>query len=174
MYVGQQSEYKNIARLGDAHQSLLAKHPSLKLVLVGKIDSAAERNQHYFKQRDYKNIIFTGFTEDDQLNWLYKNAAAYVFPSRMEGFGLPGIEAMMMGAPVVSSDATCLPEVYEDAALYFNPLDIDDIAAKIDTVLSDSKLRKSLITKGHFQAKKYNWKKTASQTLAVYRSGPKD
>lgn len=170
MYVGQQSEYKNIARLGDAHQKLLKTHPDLKLVLVGKIDSAAKRNQDYFEKNSYKNITFTGFTDDDQLNWLYKHTAAYIFPSRMEGFGLPGIEAMMMGAPVISSTATCLPEVYEDAALYFNPLDSDDMAAKIDEVLLDEVRRSDLIKRGYFQAEKYNWKRTAEQTLAVYNS----
>jgi len=174
MYVGQQSEYKNIARLGDAHQKLLSTHPSLRLILVGKIDSAAKRNQDYFKRRAYKNITFTGFTEDDQLNWLYKHAAAYTFPSRMEGFGLPGIEAMMMGAPVVSSNATCLPEVYEDAAHYFDPFDTDDMAAKIDEVLSNKSLRTALVKKGFSQAQKYSWKKTAEQTLAVYRSVLRD
>jgi glycosyltransferase involved in cell wall biosynthesis len=168
MYVGQQSEYKNIARLGDAHQRLLAAHPDLKLVLVGKIDSAAERNQNYFSKKSYKNIIFTGFCEDDQLNWLYKNTAAYIFPSRMEGFGLPGIEAMMMGAPVVSSNATCLPEVYGDAATYFNPLDVDDMSRKIETVLSDKEFRASLIKKGYAQANKYSWKQTATLTHRVY------
>lgn len=170
MYVGQQSEYKNIARLGDAHQKLLTTYPDLKLVLVGKIDSAAQRNQHYFKEKSYKNIVFTGFTDDSQLNWLYKHTAAYVFPSRMEGFGLPGIEAMLMGAPVVSSNATCLPEVYETAALYFNPLDTDEMAAKINEVLSDQTLSSSLVTKGYTQAKKYSWKRTAKQTLKVYNS----
>jgi len=174
MYVGQQSEYKNIARLGDAHQKLLLAHPTLKLVLVGKIDSTAKRNQAYFEHKTYKNIIFTGFTEDDQLNWLYKHAAAYVFPSRMEGFGLPGIEAMIMGTPVVSSNATCLPEVYEDAALYFDPLDTDDMVTKIDKVLTDKRLQSSLIKKGFAQAGKFSWEKTAKQTLAVYYSILKD
>lgn len=174
MYVGQQSEYKNIARLGDAHQKLLETFPSLKLVLVGKIDSAAERNRAYFEQKSYKNITFTGYTEDDQLNWLYKHASAYVFPSRMEGFGLPGIEAMLMGTPVVSSNATCLPEVYEDAALYFDPLDTEDMVTKVSQVLTDDTLRLGLIEKGHIQAGKYSWKKTAKQTLAVYRSVLKD
>lgn len=170
MYVGQQSEYKNIARLGDAHQVLVAKYPSLQLVLVGKIDSAAERNQEYFKKNSYKNITFTGFTEDNQLNWLYKNTRAYIFPSRMEGFGLPGLEAMLMGAPVVSSNATCLPEVYETAALYFDPLNTQDITAKIDQILSNDTLRNTLIEKGFKQAKNYSWEKTAKQTLAVYNS----
>jgi glycosyltransferase involved in cell wall biosynthesis len=170
MYVGQQSEYKNVARLGDAHQRLLATHPDLKLVLVGKIDNAAKRNQDYFNAAAYKNIIFTGFTEDDQLNWLYKHAAAYVFPSRMEGFGLPGIEAMMMGAPVVSSSATCLPEVYEDAAIYFDPLNVADMTEKIGAVLSDAKLRNALIEKGYAQAKKYSWETTTKKTHDVYLS----
>jgi glycosyltransferase involved in cell wall biosynthesis len=86
----------------------------------------------------------------------------------MEGFGLPGIEAMGLGAPVVSSNATCLPEVYGNAAIYFDPLDTDDIANKIDMVLSDNKLRDDLIKKGTKQFKKYSWKKMAKETYEVY------
>jgi glycosyltransferase involved in cell wall biosynthesis len=86
----------------------------------------------------------------------------------MEGFGLPGLEAMGYGAPVVSSNATCLPEVYGDAALYFDPKAIDDMANKISQVLEDSKLRESLIKKGYEQLKKYSWKKMAQETHAIY------
>ena len=169
LYVGQQSDYKNVQRLGDAHQALLNTHPDLQLVLVGKIDAAAANNQAYFKGKRYKNILFTGFVSDNELNWLYAHTNCYVFPSLMEGFGLPGLEAMLHGAPVVSSNATCLPEVYENAAYYFNPLDSDDIARAISTVLDDQALRNKLITAGAEQVKKYSWETTAEQTLAVYR-----
>lgn len=170
MYVGQQSDYKNIRRLGDAHQQLLGTHPDLHLVLAGKVDEAARRNQAYFEKHRYRNILFTGFIEDDQLNWLYANTKAYVFPSLMEGFGFPGLEAMLHDTPVISSNATCLPEVYGEAAYYFNPLDTSDMSRAIGEVLESEDLRKRLVTSGRKQVQKYSWEKTAEQTLAVYKS----
>jgi glycosyltransferase involved in cell wall biosynthesis len=168
LYVGQQSDYKNIKRLGDAHQILLAKYPDLGLVLVGKKNSSALTNEAYFNKRAYKNIVFTDFVDDTQLSWLYAHASAYVFPSLMEGFGLPGLEAMGYGTPVVSSNATCLPEVYGPAAHYFNPLDTSDMAEAIDQVLSDDTIRTRLSKAGYKQIKKYSWKKMAKETHAIY------
>ena len=168
MYVGQQSDYKNIKRLGDAHQILLAKYPDLGLVLVGRKNAAALTNEAYFNERNYKNILFTDFVDDANLSWLYSNAQAYVFPSLMEGFGLPGLEAMGYGTPVVSSNATCLPEVYGQAAHYFNPEDTSDMAEAIDQVLSDDKIRTRLAKAGYKQIKKYSWKKQAQETHKVY------
>lgn len=168
LYVGQQSDYKNIKRLGDAHQILLAKYPDLGLVLVGKKNTSALTNEAYFNDRNYTNIHFTDFIDDSQLSWLYSHAEAYIFPSLMEGFGLPGLEAMGYGTPVVSSNATCLPEVYGQAAHYFNPHDTSDIAEAIDQVLSDDKLRTRLSKAGYKQIKKYSWKKQAQETHAVY------
>lgn len=78
LYVGQQSDYKNIKRLGDAHHLLSTKYPTLGLVLVGKKNAAALANEKYFKERGYNNILFTGFVEDNELNWLYSNAQAYI------------------------------------------------------------------------------------------------
>lgn len=168
LYVGQQSDYKNIKRLGDAHQILLAKYPDLGLVLVGKKNASTLTNETYFNQRMYQNILFTNFVEDNQLSWLYSHASAYVFPSLMEGFGLPGLEAMSYGTPVVSSSATCLPEVYGPAAHYFNPLDTSDMAEAIDQVLSDDTIRTRLSKAGYKQIKKYSWKKMAKETHAIY------
>lgn len=168
MYVGQQSDYKNIKRLGDAHQKLLKTYPDLGLVLVGSKNAAALKNEAYFEKKAYKNILFTGFVEDTQLNWLYGHATAYVFPSLMEGFGLPGLEAMSHGTPVISSNATCLPEIYGKAAHYFDPKNIDDIARAITEVLGNEKLQQKLSVNGYEQIKKYSWKKMAEQTFKVY------
>ena len=168
LYVGQQSDYKNIRRLGDAHQQLLKNYPELGLVLVGRKNASALNNEKYFSNKKYKNILFTDFIPDSQKDWLYTQASAYVFPSLMEGFGLPGLEAMGYGAPVVSSNATCLPEVYGDAAIYFDPKSVNDMAKKISTVLEDESLRKDLIAKGYEQLKKYSWKKMAKETHAIY------
>jgi glycosyltransferase involved in cell wall biosynthesis len=168
LYVGQQSDYKNIKRLGDAHQILLVKYPDLGLVLVGKKNQSALTNEKYFIDRQYKNILFTDFVDDSQLSWLYTHASAYVFPSLMEGFGLPGLEAMSYGIPVVSSNATCLPEIYEQAAHYFNPMDTSDIATAIEQVLSDDTIHTRLSKAGFKQIKKYSWKKMAKETYAIY------
>jgi glycosyltransferase involved in cell wall biosynthesis len=174
MYIGQQSDYKNIRRLGDAHQKLLETHPDLGLILVGRKDKAAKMVEAYFKKKGYKNILYTDFVPDAQRDWLLKNCAAYVFPTLMEGFGLPALEAMGYGTPVASSSASPLPEIYDDAAHYFDPYDIDDMARAIDDILTDSSLRKELIKKGSKQLKKYSWERMARQTHTVYMNALKE
>ncbi len=169
LYVGQQSDYKNIKRLGDAHQKLLANHPDLGLILVGRVNKSAQITKEYFEKKGYKNIHFTGFIEDDQRDWLYKNCAAYVFPSLMEGFGLPPLEAMQYDAPVISSNASCMPEVLGDAAHYFTPTSVDDIVRAISDVLINDELRTNLITNGKKQREKYSWHTMAKETLDQYK-----
>lgn len=169
MYVGQQSDYKNIKGLVLAHQKLIQQQPDLGLVLVGGINDMTRINQDWVQKNNYKNIHFTGFVPDDQLAWLYAHTQAYIFPSLMEGFGLPGLEAMGHGAPVVSSNTTCLPEIYGDAAHYFDPKNVDDIAEKIAEVLNDETLRTKLVQNGYSQIKKYSWTKTAKQTYDIYK-----
>lgn len=173
LYVGQQSNYKNLRRLIQAHQQLLTTLPELHLVFVGKMNLYGEQTKAWAEQQGYKNIVYTGFVNDAELAWLYKNCGAYVYPSLMEGFGLPGLEAMSYGAPVVSSNATSLPEVYGDAAHYFNPEDTDEMTQKIKDVLTDEKLRKKLVANGQKQLKKYSWERMAKQTLDVYMSALK-
>ena len=169
MYVGQQSDYKNIRRLIEAHQQLRQRQPGLKLVLVGSLNASAKQNQAWVEKCGYTDIIFTGFVDDATLAWLYQHCYAYVFPSLMEGFGLPGLEAMAYGAPVASSNASCLPEVYGDGALYFDPLNVDDMARTIERILTDDALRTELIQKGTTQHQRYSWQRMAEQTLEVYR-----
>ncbi len=168
MYVGQQSDYKNIKRLLQAHQLLLKTRPELGLILVGGMNDMAKKNKAWVEKNNYKNVYFAGFVPDDQLAWLYTHTEVYVFPSLMEGFGLPGLEAMTQGAPVISSNATCLPEIYGDAAHYFDPNNVNDMAQKIAEVLNDETLRTELVQKGFTQIKKYSWTKTAQQTHDIY------
>jgi len=168
LYVGQQSDYKNIRRLVLAHQELIKNHPKLHLVLVGGKNKALRTNEAWVQKNNYQQVIFTGFVDDGQLNWLYANATCYVFPSLMEGFGLPGLEAMRAGCPVVSSNATCLPEIYGNAAHYFDPTSIADMTAKIGQILTDAALRSTLINNGTVRVNEYSWERTARQTLAIY------
>lgn len=168
MYTGRPTPHKNLERLVDAFAQLKQKHPELLLVLAGKKDSNYERHAAVVEKKGIAGVVFTGFVTDGQLRWLYEHCTAYVFPSLSEGFGLPGLEAMTHGAPVVSSNATCLPEVYGDAARYFDPLSVSDMAVKIGEVLDDEALRSNLIEKGRAQAATYSWRRTAEQTLAIY------
>lgn len=168
LYVGQQPDYKNIRRLIKAHQKLLEKQPELGLVLVGRMNPDTVANKLWTEKKGFKNIHFTGFIEDAERDWLFTEASAYVFPSLMEGFGLPPLEAMAHGTPVVSSNTSCMPEILGDAAEYFDPFDIDDIAEKTLRVLSDSSLRKNLIKRGHQRVAKYSWQRMAKETHAIY------
>ena len=169
-YAGRAQPHKNLEKLIKSFEKLYASDNEVFLVLAGKHDASYERIVELAAQSPVReNIIFTGFVSDAELKWLYENAQAYVFPSLSEGFGLPGLEAMVHGCPVVSSNATCLPEVYGDAAVYFDPTDEQDMADKILSVLTDQKMRRDLIAKGKTRAAKYSWRRMAEQTLEVYK-----
>jgi glycosyltransferase involved in cell wall biosynthesis len=168
MYVGRPTPHKNLKRLIEAFVLLKAQHPDLLLVLAGKLDTNYRRLEKSVRKRNLKGMVFTGFVSEAELRWLYENCTAYVFPSLSEGFGLPGLEAMVHGAPVVSSNATCLPEIYGEAAHYFDPLDVRAMSDAINEVLTDQDLRADLIQKGRQQAGKYSWQRMAEQTLEVY------
>ena len=175
MHAGSPFPHKNINRLVKAFELLNVQHPNLQLVLAGKREYYFEQLEKVIHSSPISNkIIITGFVSDGELRWLYENTVCYVLPSLSEGFGLPGLEAMQNGTPLVSSNATCLPEVYGNAALYFDPLDVKDMASKINDVLTDKKLRADLIKKGYEQAKKYSWERMAKQTLEVYNKALND
>ena len=114
-----------------------------------------------------EQVRFLDFVYDEDLVEFYKHAKCYVFPSLYEGFGLPVLEAMKFDCPVITSKISSLPEAAGDAALYVDPLDVDDIAKKIEKVLEDKELRKELIKKGKEQIKKFSWEKSAKETLKI-------
>lgn len=174
MYIGRPTPHKNLGRLIEAFALLQQTRPDLYLVLAGKKDTNYARHEATVQAKGIQNVIFTDFISDGQLKWLYQHCKAYVFPSLSEGFGLPGLEAMAHGAPVVSSNATCLPEINGDAAQYFDPLNVKDMADKIGEVLDDPILREDLVDKGRVQAAKYSWQHMAEQTLAVYKQALKN
>lgn len=169
MYVGRPTPHKNLPRLIEAFRILKNQNAELVLALAGKTDRNYKSVERLVKRKGLgDSVVFTGFISEGQLRWMYENTAAYVFPSLSEGFGLPGLEAMAQGAPVVSSNATCLPEIYGEAAHYFDPLDAQDMAVKIASVINNPQLSAKLVKNGHSQIKKYSWKKMAQETLDVY------
>lgn len=168
MYVGRPTPHKNLGRLIDAFAILQKTNPDLHLALVGKKDANHRLHEARIHAEGINNVVFTDFISDAQLRWMFENCQAYVFPSLSEGFGLPALEAMMHGAPVVSSNASCLPEVYGDGAHYFDPMDVSDMVVKITEVLNNQTLRSTLITAGKAQANTYSWTRMAKQTLKIY------
>lgn len=173
MYVGRPNPHKNLYRLISSFIELKKLYPDLFLVLAGKKDSNYRKIAKWVSDRGVEGVIFTGFVSDAQLKWLYENTQAYTFPSLSEGFGLPGLEAMRHGAPVVSSNATCLPEIYGNAAVYFDPYDTADMTVKISSVIKNQRKSQDLIQKGYDQIKQYSWKKMAKETLEIYNNALK-
>jgi glycosyltransferase involved in cell wall biosynthesis len=170
LYVGSAFPHKNLEKLIQSFEILQTSQPELKLILAGKREYHSQQLEKFAdKSLARANIIFTGFVDDTVLKWLYQNAQAYVFPSLSEGFGLPPLEAMVHGCPVVASNAACIPEVCGEAAVYFDPNNSQEMAEKINLVLNDPNLRRYLIAKGHTQAAKYSWKRMTTQTLEVYK-----
>lgn len=171
LYVGTAFPHKNLPRLIEAFDILLKKNPDLQLVMTGKRDEKhmVELIAWAKRRPSFKNILLPGFVTDAELKWLYEHCRAYVFASLSEGFGLPPLEAMAHGAPVVSSNASVMPEVYGDAAHYCDAHNPQDIARAVQDVLSNQTLRKQLIKNGHQQLKKYSWRHMADETLIVYK-----
>jgi len=116
-----------------------------------------------------KQVFLTGSLTDPEVVALMNAADVFVFPSLEEGFGLPALEAMACGTPVVTSNLSSLPEVVGDAALLVNPFDVQEIANGIKRLLTDEQLKEALITKGFQRVKKFSWENTAKETLKIYQ-----
>jgi glycosyltransferase involved in cell wall biosynthesis len=169
--VGSIQPRKNLRRLIEAYSLLRQQQPEGKLpqlVLVGKNAWLYGETLQLLKDRDLGSIVLTGYVPEADLPALYSGALCFIYPSYFEGFGLPPLEAMKCGAPVIVGNKTSLPEVVGDAALMIDPFDVSAIAAAIQKVISDSDFRSELRVKGMQRAKQFNWKETARRTLAVY------
>jgi len=158
---------KNIPRLLEAYGLAKKRHAiPQRLVLIGHpFPMAAENQSELVKQRD---VIWTGYLEERTMSEVVRKAEFMVFPSYYEGFGLPVLEGMAVGLPVVCSRAASLPEVAGDAAVYFDPFSIDDMAEKIVAVANDPSLRNELRRKGTENLKRFSWEKVARETVAIY------
>lgn len=170
LYVGAAYPHKNLERLLEAFAILKNDWTEpLSLVLAGRPDYFYERLKHLaYDKYPWLPIIFLGEVTDAELADLYHNASIFVFPSLSEGFGLPPLEAMTHSAPVLSSNASCLPEILGTAALYFDPYKPEELSFRIQQVLTDDNLRQKLIVAGLSQVQKYSWQKCAQLTLAEY------
>lgn len=171
LYVGNVYPHKNLELFLKAFKDIITRKKDLQLVLVGKEDYFFKRLRIQVEKTDLsKTIVFTGFVSDSELFTLYANAQLFVFPSLYEGFGLPPLEAMAMGTPVVASRATSIPEVCGDAAVYFDPKDIYDMIQSVESVLKDEEIRKKLIENGNKRIQNFHWENMARETLHVYRT----
>jgi glycosyltransferase involved in cell wall biosynthesis len=176
LYAGAIRRHKNIPRLIEAFavvRDQLASHEiykDLRLVIIGdNISRFPSVRQAVIKSRVEHAVRFLGFVPFDTLRCFYESASAFVFPSRYEGFGLPPLEAMACGAPVIASNVSSLPEVVGEAAVQVNPERVFDIARGIQSVLLDEELRARLIRRGREQAARFSWSWTARQVLEIYR-----
>lgn len=171
LYVGNFYPYKNLGKLIDAMIDVITINPHIKLVLAGKKDYFAEQLAEQVAVNGLENhVVFTGYVDDEDLAKLYRHAKLYVFPSISEGFGLPPLEAMSYGVPVVAADASCLPEVLGDAVVFFDPLSTDDIASTVTSLLANDKERKRLGDAGKKHVGNFSWKKMSQETLDIYNS----
>jgi glycosyltransferase involved in cell wall biosynthesis len=178
LYVGGIHERKNVARLIRAFATLVQEQdfPG-KLLATGSVSGAPYQE----KMKDIldgvvaetgmaERVVFTGFVTDEELEALMRMTHFMIYPSLYEGFGMPLLEAMQVGTPVVTSNLTAMPEVAGGAALLVDPFDVDDMANTMSKLLGDGDIRQDLIRKGFEVAKGYSWQRTSEAYLALYES----
>ena len=176
LFVGSEHPRKNLAQLLKAFSQLKSEpeFKGLKLVKVGK---AGSRQLGNFRKQTTevinslgltKEVIFTDFVSESELPAYYSGATVFVFPSLYEGFGLPPLEAMACGCPVITSNTSSLPEVVGEAGIMVDPYDTDGLVKAMRQVLTNNELRNDMIRKGLEQAKRFSWGKTAEMTQEVY------
>ncbi|GBD91918.1 mannosylfructose-phosphate synthase [bacterium BMS3Abin04] len=176
LFVGNFKPHKNLINLLFAFNKLQDELQDYKLVVVGKKEGLITKDnesEEYLisNPKLFKKVVFTNYIHPDELNVIYKKASVFVFPSLYEGFGIPPLEAMASGCPVVSSDRASLPEVCGNAAMYINPLDPEDIYKKIKLMILNKNIRRDFISKGFSQIHKFNWEITAKTYLKYLRKG---
>ena len=165
LYTGNLYPHKNIPVILRA----LKQIPDLKLKIICARNLFQKKLTEQIKQLNLDSRVeFLGFVKDQQFVDIYKQALCLVHPAFMEGFSLTGLEAMALNCPVIASNSSCLPEIYHQAVLYFNPNLESELVTQINRLRQDPKLRTGLISKGKQLIKLYSWSKTAAQTLQIY------
>ncbi len=170
LYVGSLEPRKNVERLIEAFIQLKKRRQINGKLVISGIKGWAYQSifDKVASSGTEKEIIFTGFVPNESLPFLYNGASAFVYPSLYEGFGLPVLEAMACGVPVVTSNVSSLPEVAGDAAILINPYSVDELADGIWRILSDKELRNQCIKKGIERAKLFTWERCAKNTLDAF------
>jgi alpha-1,3-rhamnosyl/mannosyltransferase len=168
LYLGVNKPHKNLYRLAQAFAQVSNE---AVLVIAGQWDPRFPEVKEFVTRNQLESrILFRTDISERDIAPLMSGATAFVFPSLHEGFGLPPLEAMGYGVPVICSNRSAMPEVVGDAAFLFDPLDVDSITSALETVLGDETLRLRLREQGLARASKFSWERTARETLAVYES----
>jgi glycosyltransferase involved in cell wall biosynthesis len=170
LYVGNTMPHKNVRRTAEAVKIVRCKYPGIVLAVAGARDRyRADLEKAVMDMGVSDGVRFLGPIPEDELPLLYNAAAVFIFPSLYEGFGLPVLEAMACGTPVVTSNAASLPEVVGDAAITIDPRSSEAIATAVQSVLEDPCLAAELSRRGVERARGFSWKRAAEQHLSVYR-----
>jgi glycosyltransferase involved in cell wall biosynthesis len=171
LYVGNIKPHKNLVRLIEAFSELRTGDlEDVKLLIIGDQISKLPALRHaVHRHKLHKHVRFLGYVPDDQLAVLYRLAAVFVFPSLYEGFGLPPLEAMASGTPVVVSNVSSLPEVVGDAAVLVDPHDIDSIVDGLRCVLTNPTRADEMRRKGRERSREFSWERSVARTLEVYK-----
>lgn len=171
LFVGNIKSHKNIITLLKAYKVLSKKE--FKLVILGKKDGFLSQDNAVFEYIDKnnlsKNVFFTGFLSDKQVKEVYKRASLFVFPSLYEGFGLPILEAMACGVPVISSSKASLKEVGGEACIYFDGINFSDLSLKMEAILTDKILRKEFTEKGLKRIENFSWEESAKKHIEIFK-----
>ena len=172
LYVGSERPRKNLGRLFEAFAELRPEFDSLKLVKVGPVGRSRSYRQDTLRKLNclaiMDDVVFVDYVPENDLAGYYKSAELLAYPSLYEGFGLPPLEAMCSGCPVVTSNTSSLPEVVGEAGIMVSPTDTGGWVEAMRRVLTDNQLRNEMVAKGLEQSKKFSWDRTAQQTLEVY------
>jgi glycosyltransferase involved in cell wall biosynthesis len=167
IYTGNLYPHKNVQVIIEALRQL----PHVKLKIICARNFFTEKVEKLVSKYKLKNQVeFLGYIPDQEFKEIYTNALALVHPSLMEGFSLTGLEAMALNCPVISSNASCLPEIYQDSVLYFDPNNSQDLINQINKLKNSPELREKLIKLGQLQVNKYSWESTAKKTFTVYKN----
>lgn len=171
LFVGVWMTHKNLPRLLQAFKKVKEKGFAGSLVITGQGQAHHVDVPALIKKEKMSDaVILPGKIMDEDLPLLYQNAEALILPSLYEGFGLPALEAMACGTPVIASSVSSIPEILGDAAVYFDPYSVDDMAEKISALIGDKQKQAELIVAGNLQVQKFRWEKCAQETLVVYQS----
>jgi len=169
LYVGSRAGYKNFNRLLEALQVVVRQFPSIRLCVAGPPFRADERRR--IDELSLRaSVVHDGVPDDRRLARLYRSSIALVYPSRYEGFGIPPLEAMSCGTPVVAANTSSIPEVVGDAAALFEPEDTKQLAEILCEVAGDQRVRQRWIEAGRARATLFSWERTVEETMRLYRS----